>query len=170
MYSALSKDTILGLIHGKPPLLEDYVDLSAQLQPNGFDLTLRDVAMLQSTARLGVTNENRILASLTPLMFDGLGFVYLIPGSYVITYNEVVNLPQDLMALGMPRSSLLRCGVTIHAAVWDAGYCGRSQSLLVVYNPQGMELQKNTRLLQLVFFPLDRATEPYTGIYQGENI
>lgn len=170
MQAVLSKETIRDLIQRDPPLLEDYLDLSSQLQPNGFDLTLGGVAMLQSAGRLGVAGENRILADLAPLVFDGFGFVYLIPGAYSITYNEVVHLPCDIMALGRPRSSLLRCGATIHSAVWDAGYSGRSQSLLVVYNPQGIELQKNARLLQLVFLALGEETEPYQGIYQGENI
>jgi dUTP pyrophosphatase len=73
------------------------------------------------------------------------------------------------MALAMPRSSLLRCGVTVHTAVWDAGYSGRSQSLMVVYNPRGFRLQRNARIVQLVFFRLTQETEGYQGIYQGEN-
>jgi dUTP pyrophosphatase len=74
------------------------------------------------------------------------------------------------MALGRPRSSLLRCGVTVGMAVWDAGYSGRSQSLMVVYNPQGFRLQKNARVAQLIFLPLSQKTEGYQGAYQGENI
>jgi dUTP pyrophosphatase len=88
-----------------------------------------------------------------------------------ITYNEVVHLPQNIMALGLPRSSLLRCGVNIHTAVWDAGYSGRSQSLLVVYNPMGFLLHRNAKVLQLIFFQLSRPVEQgYTGIFQGENL
>jgi dUTP pyrophosphatase len=74
------------------------------------------------------------------------------------------------MALARPRSSLLRCGVTIETAVWDAGYSGRSQALLVVHNPSGFHLQKNARVLQLVFFRLTGETEGYQGKYQRENI
>jgi len=74
------------------------------------------------------------------------------------------------MALARPRSSLLRCGVTVDTAVWDAGYSGRSQSLMVVYNPLGFRLQRNARIVQLVFLRLTRETEGYRGAYQGENI
>ena len=67
------------------------------------------------------------------------------------------------MALGKPRSSLLRSGVAIHNAVWDAGYQGRSQALLVVYHPRGFTLSRDARVLQLVFFllahPVDQGTE-----------
>jgi len=75
-----------------------------------------------------------------------------------------------VMALAAHRSSLLRCGVTVGTAVWDAGYEGRSQSLLVVHNPLGFRLQKNARIIQLVFFQLSQETERYKGKYQGENI
>ena len=53
---------------------------------------------------------------------------------------------------------------------WDAGYHGRSQSLMMVYNPQGFRLQKNARIIQLIFFRLTSETEGYSGTYQGENI
>jgi dUTP pyrophosphatase len=59
--------------------------------------------------------------------------------------------------------------VTVNTAVWDAGYSGRSQSLLVVYHSQGFRLQKNARVLQLVFLRLTGETDGYRGIYQGEN-
>ena len=107
---------------------------------------------------------------LSPLDFDDQGFLTLAPGSYIVTYNEIVHLPADVMALGRPRSSLLRSGVAVHNAVWDAGYHGRSQSLLVVYNPQGFRLQKNARIVQLVFLRLSEPTRGYQGTYQGENV
>ncbi len=169
MKTILSKRDIFNLIGGAPPLVEDYVNLEEQLQPNGFDLTLRGVAMIQSSGRIGQSNAQRMVSSLAPLMFDSQDFMELIPGAYVITYNEIVHLPKNIMALGAPRSSLLRCGVTVHMAVWDAGYSGRSQSLMIVYNPQSFRVQKNSRIAQLVFFELADDTEGYRGTYQGEN-
>ncbi len=169
MKTILSKRDIFNLIGGTPPLVEDYINLEEQLQPNGFDLTLRGVAMIQSSGRIGQSNAQRMVSSLAPLMFDSQDFMELIAGAYVITYNEVVHLPKNVMALGAPRSSLLRCGVTVHMAVWDAGYSGRSQSLMIVYNPQSFRVQKNSRIAQLVFFELADDTEGYRGTYQGEN-
>jgi dUTP pyrophosphatase len=166
----LSKKDILDLINQKPPLVEDFIKLEEQVQPNGFDLTLREVASIQSEGKIGVSNSQRVLSKLGSLDFDDQDNLFLAPGSYVVTYNEIVHLPKKVMALGAPRSSLLRCGVTVHMAVWDAGYSGRSQSLLVVYNPQGFQIQKNARLAQLVFVELADETEAYNGAYQGENI
>jgi len=166
----LSKQNILDLIQRHPPLVADYIKLEDQLQSNGFDLTLREIAATQTRGQIGESNSQRKVSDLRPLAYDKTGYLDLDSGSYVITYNEVVNLPKNVMALGAPRSSLLRCGVTVHMAVWDAGYCGRSQSLLLVYNPQGFRVQRNARVAQLVFFELANETEAYQGTYQGENI
>jgi dUTP pyrophosphatase len=76
-----------------------------------------------------------------------------------------------VMALGRPRSTLNRIGATIHTAVWDAGYEGRSTSLLAVMNPNGVQLQQHARVMQLVFFAIGEPPgEGYAGIYQGENV
>jgi dUTP pyrophosphatase len=88
----------------------------------------------------------------------------------MITYNEIVHIPTNLMALARPRSSLLRCGVSIGTAVWDAGYSGRSQSLMQVLNTRGFRVQKNARVAQLVFMTLSAETEGYAGKYQNENL
>ena len=64
----------------------------------------------------------------------------------------------------------MRCGVTVHMAIWDAGYSGRSQSLLVVFNRQGFRLEKNARVAQLVFQQLAAETDGYNGVYQRENL
>jgi dUTP pyrophosphatase len=168
--SVLSGNDIRELIDREPPLVEGWLDLEAQVQANGFDLTLRDISVTQSAGRIAVDNRGRALPDLSPLVFDGLGGILLPAGTYIITYNEVVHLPADIMALGRPRSSLLRCGVNVGTAVWDAGYSGRSQSLLMVYNPCGFRVEKNARITQLVFFRLTGETEGYNGVYQGENI
>jgi dUTP pyrophosphatase len=161
---------MLHLINQKPPLVEQYQKLEDQLQPNGFDLTLKDIAAYKSQGKIGVSNSQRVLSEIEPLKFDANDNLVLPPGPYLITYNEIVNLPKNIMALGAPRSSLLRCGVTVHMAVWDAGYSGRSQSQMVVYNPEGFQIQKNARVAQLVFIELADETESYNGIFQGENI
>jgi dUTP pyrophosphatase len=170
MTAVLSKQDIQKLLQQNPPLVEGLIDIEEQLQPNGIDLTLREVAMLQAPGKIAAASSQRVVPGLAPLVFDGLGYVDLMAGAYIITYNEIVHMPKDIMALGRPRSSLLRCGVTIGTAVWDAGYEGRSQSLMVVHNPQGFRVQKNARVIQLVFFKLTGETEGYRGAYQGENI
>ena len=169
MQGVLSRHEILAGINSEPPLVEAYLDLEAQLQVNGFDMTLRSLRQLVSAGQLALDNSQRILPEASPLPFDEDGWLMLPPGSYMLVFNEIVNLPRNVMALGRPRSSLLRCGASLHTAVWDAGYRGRSESLLVVHNGHGLRLKKDARLMQMVFMYLAQETEGYRGKYQGEN-
>ena len=166
----LDKESILELIKSSQPLIEGYLDLSSQLQPNGFDLTLREVLQFTSAGAVHASTAPSTLAQSISMPFDSEGKLHLAKGAYVVTLNEVINLPLQIMALGRPRSSLLRCGVAIHTAVWDAGYRGRSQALLTVYNPFGYSLAKDARILQMVFFHLARPIkEGYQGRFLNEN-
>ncbi len=166
----LGKSELLRLLQSKPPLVEQMPDIQEQVQPNGIDLTLKDIALFSSPGRITVSNAERSISATSPLYFDMQGNITLLPGTYLVTYNEIVNLPLDVMALGKTRSSLTRCGVSLHTAVWDAGYSGRSQSLMAVYNAMGFSLQRNARILQLVFFRVaGSAGEGYKGKYQREN-
>ena len=167
----LDRDSIGHLIEGAPPLLEHFLSLEAQLQPNGFDMTVRDVAHLATPGAISVEDSGRVLSETEPMGFGPDGWLQLEPGPFLVTFNEVVNLPLNIMALGRPRSSLLRSGVSIHTAVWDAGYSGRSQALLVVYHPDGYRVQRDARLMQLVFLQMETAaSRGYQGRFQSENI
>ncbi len=170
MTAVLSSNDIRRLIDQDPPLVEGYLDLETQVQPNGFDITLRDISRLKTPGQIAVSNTERIVSTLSPLEFDSTGFIQLESGIYSINYNEIVHLPNNVMALARPRSSLLRCGVSVGTAVWDAGYSGRSESLFNVYHPDGFRIQKNARVVQLVFFRLTEHTKGYSGTYQNENV
>ena len=171
MTGTLSNQTIFSLINGSPPLIAEYLSLEEQIQPNGFDVTLSSVHTLDTPGRIGKKQNDRNTSETSLLEFDKEDRLHLPQGSFLITFNEIVSLPVDLMALGRPRSSLLRSGVAIHTAVWDAGYSGRSQALMNIYHPGGYNIQKDARVMQLVFIWLDSPTQQkYDGRYQGENI
>ena len=168
---ALSGDVIRQLLGGVPPLATGLPAVADQVQPNGLDLTIAEIHAFTGSGRVAVDNADRVLPATEPVAWDDNGYARLSPGAYHIRYNEIVHLPLDVMALGRPRSTLARCGATIQTAVWDAGYRGRSTSLLLVANPNGFEVQRDARVMQLVFFTLGRpASEGYAGAYQGENV
>jgi len=168
---ALGREALLALIQGAPPLISGNHSLEDQLQPNGFDLSVAEVGQFANGGAIGRTNAGRTLPEVHTLPFDDTGWLDLQPGPYQIVFNEIVDLPNNLMALGRPRSSLCRLGATLGTAVWDAGYRGRSTALLIVENPAGMRIERAARLLQLVFFTLDAPTaRGYDGAYQDENL
>ena len=168
--SVLTREQIRARLQLKPPLVEDLIDSDTQTQPNGVDLTVRRIEKLTSAGCVDFSNAERTLSETEPLEFVD-DQVFLRPGAYKVVYNEIVHLPKDVMAFGAPRTSLIRCGVTLATGFWDAGYEGRSESLLVVHNEQGFVVMRNARLLQLVFIKLADAPDGgYCGIYQSENI
>lgn len=79
-------------------------------------------------------------------------------------------MPLDVMAFGRPRSSVLRCGASIHTGIWDAGYRGRSEALLLIHSTSGLRLAVGARVVQVVFVRLDGVTHAYAGAYQGESL
>lgn len=172
--SALDRESIRQLIVNPPsghaPLVEDLISLEEQLQPSGVDFTLLRVDRFTSAGRMGCAPGDRDLPRNERLEFGEGGWLFLEAGPYLVTFNEVVNIPLDLVSLVCPRSSLLRSGVSLHTAIWDPGYSGRSQGLLNVDNPAGYHLQLNARLMQMIFFRLAQPVEQgYEGRYQGER-
>ncbi len=142
---------------------------ASQTQPAGIDMTLREAHELAGEGEVDFDNSKRRISAGKKLEFVD-GKLHLKPGCYKIIYNEYVNIPIDCAAFGFPRSTLLRCGADVRCAVWDPGYHGRSESLLVVHNPHGIVLHKYAKVMQLVFVRLEgKAEKEYDGKYKGEN-
>ena len=149
-------------------LVSDFVGHS-QFQPAGVDLTLKKVLGFSDPGSIDFDNKERKISGAEEIPFEG-GWVHLKPGCYKVMFNEYVKIPADAAALCFPRSSLLRCGMTLECAVWDPGYEGRSEALLIVSNPHGGKFKRNAKVGQLVFIRLSEvAKELYSGQYQGEN-
>lgn len=145
-------------------------EAAAHVQPNGVDLSLDAIWRFADAGSLGRSADDRRLPRREDIEFDADGWVELGMGTYGIRYAEWVALPLECGGLCFPRSSLLRMGVHVPTAVWDAGYAGRAEGLLVVTTPHGARLQRGARIVQLVLF---RLTEPasagYAGAYQHEG-
>lgn len=149
----------------------DMVDPQVQVQICGVDLTLRSIERFMTAGAVDFDNREREVSKTEKIDFDDGGWASLDPGAYLVTFNEAVSIPKDIAALARPRSSLLRSGATVETALWDPGYRGRSQSLLVVFNPGGLRLKRNARLIQLAFYRLTGPSEKgYEGAYQNENL
>ncbi len=141
----------------------------SQYQPAGVDITLKEARKFEDAGTLDFDNSGRVISGSVPMEFEGEK-VHLRKGAYKVLFNEYVRIPKDVAGFCMPRSSLLRCGATLECAVWDPGYEGRSEALLVVMNEHGIVLKKNAKIGQMVFIGLSDATDSlYSGRYKGEN-
>ncbi len=166
----LSSNELRKLLEVSPPLLENAVDIETQIQPNGLELTLKEIKTIEGPGAVDFDNSERKLSDSKPLEFGNNGWIHLPKGIYKVIFNEIVNIPMNLAAIAKPRSTLIRCGATLETAVWDAGYRGRSESMLVVYNEAGFSVKENARIMQLLFYTLNtEVKEGYSGVYQNEN-
>lgn len=147
--------------------VRNFVDRSLQRQQAGVDLTVRTVEQFTEAGRVDFDNSSRVIASgkkVTGEKLEG-------GESYRLTYNEIISVPGNAAGLVFPRSSLMRNGCHLVTAVWDPGYEGRGQGLLQVLNPEGVVLDKDARVGQLIFLRLEEeVTDGYEGEYQGENL
>jgi deoxycytidine triphosphate deaminase len=72
------------LLNQTSPLVEGLHSQEQQIQPNGVDLTVKDIAMLASPGTISHQNEMRVLSATSPLVFNGTGGIDLLPGCYLI--------------------------------------------------------------------------------------
>jgi dUTP pyrophosphatase len=161
-----------------------------QVQPCGIDLTLKHVLTWTTPGSVDFSNSQRKTAEMEELPFSpsfekvesllspplsgahdspNLEFIDLPLDSYLVEFNETVEVPLDLMGQIFVRSSLFRSGALMHAGVMDSGYRGAVGALLQVVNPHGLRLWKDARLAQLVFHQMSEKTEGYKGVYQGRE-
>jgi len=170
----LNREEIQRLIE-KNGLVTGYIDLSTQLTPNGFDLTAAEVYAFEKAGALDFSNKERVLPAGKKMAVrrdkpdERFGWWELSAGAYKVLTNEVVSLPRDLIGVAFARSSLLRMGAFTQTGVWDAGFKGRSEFVLVVQNPCGIMLKQNARVAQLVFTKITETENGYNGIYQDEG-
>jgi dUTP pyrophosphatase len=160
----------LRLLIENQQLITDYIDLEKQLQPAGFDLSLKEIHAYWGRGAIDFDNRERKLAPTRQLKPGADGWYTLPEGCYMIIYNEAVKMPLNVVALARSRSTVLRNAAAIETAVWDPGYQGRSSSLLVVHNPHGIRLKQDARVAQLVFYSTDEVEKGYSGVYQNERM
>ncbi len=137
-----------------------------QIQPAGIDLRVESVELFIERGFLGV--KDRSIPRTIPV--EGSKW-FLQPGFYKIIFRDPVYIPETAVGLCFPRSSLLRMGAMVQCAVWDPGYRGKGEALLVVGNPRGILLEKGARIAQLVLIRVGYGySGRYQGVYQGEKL
>ena len=153
-------------------LIEDYLDLDNQLQPSSFDLTLAKVYELSKQGSIDFDNKERVISDTTEVPFND-DWVNLRPGVYKIQYQEIVNVPKDLVGITICRTSLSRCGCDLSNGFWDPGYSGRGTAALMVHNPNGIRFKRRAKMAQITFIPINELKDEnhlYQGMHKGENI
>ena len=138
-----------------------------QIQPSGVDLTLGKVFAIKGVGK--IFRNSVELPDYLEIEPNGHGIWMLESGAYIIQYEQTIRIPKNAAGLVLPRSSLMRMGAHIFTALWDPGYVGKGVSLLYVFNPNGIEIEKGARIAQLILIDA-RSSTSYRGRYQFEGL
>jgi deoxycytidine triphosphate deaminase len=136
---------------------------AGSVQGSGVDLRIDLLLELESEGFIG--RDDRKLPEVKETEF------VLRPGEYYLMVTmERVNMPDDLVAFMLNRSSLFRCGASLRTAVIDPGYCGELTVGIKNEGKHEVRLEQGARVLQLVFSEVKGETRKYDGRYQGGKI
>ncbi|KAJ6599662.1 deoxyuridine 5'-triphosphate nucleotidohydrolase [Mycena sp. CBHHK59/15] len=154
-------------------IVQGLLSAKSQVQPCGIDLSLKRVLAWTSVGVVDFDNKHRKTATTTELPFEkGLDAselrMHLVPGAYLVEFNETIDVPLDVMGSLFVRSSLFRSGALVSAGVMDSGYKGTIGGMLQVVNPHGLTLFKDAKLAQFVFHQMKEKVEGYSGVYQNK--
>ena len=164
--AVIGYDGILKLIEQKK--LVENVDEN-NIQPSGVDLRVKAVYRLKNGGYLGV--KDRRTPDIEVVDKEVGRKVVLNPNEFVLVETmEKVNMPNDVSAIVLPRSSLFRCGASLHTAVVDPGYIGTLTFGMKNLSQFPFEIEIGSKIGQIVFEEVKGNTKLYNGKYQGGKV
>lgn len=136
------------------------------IQSNGVDLSINKI--LECSGKSKINNNDYELPEREDIEPEDGYYDLQSDKSYVVIYDEVINIPDNHIGLVFPRSRLMRCNMYIETAVWEPGYEGIGEGGLVVHNSG--KLHKDLRLAQITLIPSEDSNYKYDGTHQGERL
>jgi len=136
------------------------------VQGAGIDIRAAQFYRLQTPAKLGVVE--RILPEMKEITDEQ---VFVKPNEYIMIQTmEKVNMPLNLAARMLPRSTLQRSGIYLYHALIDPGYHGKLTFGMKNIGHHDFEIERGSRIAQIMFEEVHGKTEAYDGRYQGGKI
>lgn len=139
-----------------------------RIQTHGVELTIDDIYALLGDAHL--SNDDYIKPQRMSIQTSSGKYVVgpeLDGGTFVVQYDEVIEIPDDHVGFVYPRSRLLRCGIHLTTAVWESGYKGRGEGALLASNRTTIE--SDFAIGQMVMCRAEVLNQ-YDGTHQGERL
>lgn len=136
----------------------------------GFDVRVGEIFRVKSDGFLGVeerkTSESELIAK-----YEREKEYVLKPDEYILIKTiEKVNIPDDVVMLTFPRSSLQRCGVLFLATQTDPGYSGELVFGLKNLSNNNFRLELGSRIAKVLFFEVKGNATKYRGQWQGGRV
>ena len=158
------------MINGEEKLRKMYPNFDDKcFQPDGIDLRLGKVFELkfEDGKIYGISEEQKVLPDHVEKEPDvySLGVGWLLePGcSYILQVDRPIHINKQSAQFYLPRSSLLRMGLSVITALGDSDFNGLLSFLCVNESTNLLFLEKGVRFTQLIDFNVDEA-----GSYDGD--
>jgi deoxycytidine triphosphate deaminase len=135
------------------------------IQPNAVDLRLDKVYRINDTVfEIGEENgkEYKIHRGSVELPPDENGFFVLVPGSYEVVMENIIDVGPDEAGWVITRSTLNRNGIFITSGLYDSGYNGVMAGALHV--SKMARIKRGTRVGQFLLFT-SQSLKKYDGDY-----
>lgn len=139
----------------------------------GFDLRMGEIYQLENGGGfLGVSQRKtpgvKLLAKFKknkPQSIEIVPRVY-----YLVKTIERINLPENILALFRPRSTLFRSGLALFTGKVDPGYHGEPSFGLINLSKANFQLEMGARIVHVMFYEVKGKTKVYRGQWQGGRV
>ncbi len=138
----------------------------------GFDLRIGELYEAEGKGFLGIaereTPQIKLVAKFNEKQPNKIS---LKPKTYYLMKTvEKLNLPENLLALFTPRSTLYRSGVYIFGGQTAPGYQGELTTGIYNFRDENFELEMGSRVIHIMFFEVKGETNLYRGQWQGGRV
>ena len=139
----------------------------------GFDLRVGTISVFtgEEMALLTVdkrkTSSSKVIASID----WGEQIVSILPGQYVLTTTmERINMPDFLIGIIRPRSTLFRSGIELSSGQVNPGYIGELTFGFHNASPYPFSLEMGARIAHILFGYVEGKSVSYKGQWQDGRI
>ncbi len=138
----------------------------------GFDLRVGEIYEVEGEGFLGIEERVTPKAKLLLGYREGEKKEFILePGKYYLLRTiEKVNLPEGILALSTPRSTLFRSGVYVFGGQVPPGYKGQLTMGIYNFSKRKFHLELGSRVIHIMFFEVKGKTNLYRGQWQGGRV
>ncbi len=138
----------------------------------GFDLRLGEVYEISGEAFLGVEDRQTPKISLVKKHKKGKkDKITIKPGEfYLVATIEKVNIPKNIAAVFLPRTTTFRSGLFLRTGTAQPGYKGKLTFGLKNEGPIPVTLELGCRFAHVQFHWVDGGGSMYRGQWQGGRV
>lgn len=138
----------------------------------GFDIRIGELYKIKGKGFMGVTERETPDMELVVKYEEGKTIKAVLEPQvyYLMKTIEKVNMPNDLLAISTPRSTLFRSGVYIFGGQVPPGYCGELSMGIYNFRNEPFELEMGARVLHIMFSEVKGESNLYQGQWQGGRV